>query len=39
MTPAELERANTCLLEIVDTLESVKWHQGGDVSAGAKIPH
>jgi len=30
MTPAELERANTWLLEIGDALESVKWHQGGD---------
>src|SRR3954469_8582762 len=31
MTPAELERANTWLLEIVDVLiEGVKWRQEGD---------
>jgi hypothetical protein len=30
MTPAELERANTWLLKIGDTLESVEWHQEGD---------
>src|SRR3954453_20890809 len=30
MTPAELARANTWLLEIGDTLESVEWHQEGD---------
>src|SRR5215217_277268 len=30
MTPAELERANTWLLEIGDALESVEWHQEGD---------